>query len=107
MQLHLETRQHHRHPLFSQKLNLGAEATAITEDTYKLLPNIILQKPRKTLQDPAKQCLDVLGQFKATWRHKQNSSSQTLYIICGLKTNLLGLPAIASLSLLCRMDAVA
>jgi len=43
------------------KLDTGAEATAITEDTYKLLPNVVLQKPMKILQGPAKQCLEVLG----------------------------------------------
>ena len=92
---------------FKFKLDTGAEATAITEDTYKLLPNTVLQKPRKTLQGPAKQCLEVLGQFQATLRHKHKSSTQTLYVVRGLKTNLLGLPAITSLELLCRMDAVA
>ena len=88
------------------KLDTGAEATAITEDTYKLLTNVVLQKPRKTLHGPAKQCLDVLGQFQATLCHQNTSSTQTLYVIRGLKTNLLGLPAITSLGLLYRMDAV-
>jgi len=31
------------------KLDTGAEATAITEGTYKLLPNVVLEKPRKAL----------------------------------------------------------
>ena len=73
------------------KLDTGTEATAITEDTYKLLPNIVLQKPKKTLQGPAKQSLNVFDQFQAMLRHKHKSSTQTLYVVWGLKTNLLGL----------------
>ena len=88
------------------KLDTGAEATAITEDTYKLLPQTVLQKPKKSLQGPANQRLDVIGQFQATLHHGQKSSTQTLYVVHGLKTNLLGLPAIMSLSLLHRMDSV-
>ena len=52
-------------------------------------------------------CQTVPGQFQATLHHRQKSSTQILYVIHGLKTNLLGLPAITSLGLLCRMDAVA
>ena len=86
------------------KLDTGAEATAITMSTYDSLPSIELQKPKKTLLGPAKQ---PLGQFQATLCYKQRSSTQMLYVIRGLKTNLLGLPAITSLELLCRMDVVA
>jgi len=43
------------------KLGIGAEAIAIIEDTYKLLPNVVLQKPRKALQGHGKQCLEGLG----------------------------------------------
>ena len=88
------------------KLDTGAEATSITLSMYNSLPKIELQKPKKTLLGPAKQPLDVLGQFQATLCYKQRSSTQMLYVIRGLKTNLLGLPAITSLELLCRMDAV-
>ena len=73
----------------------------------ELLPNVVLQKPRKALQGPAKQCQEVLGQFQATLAHRHKTSTQMLYVVQGLKTNLLGLPAITSLNLLCRMDTVA
>ena len=78
--------------------------TAVTEDTFKLLNGIRLSKPSKTLHGPAKQSFNVLGQFTETLSHKENSSSQTIYVICGLKTNLLGLPAITSLQLVCRIN---
>jgi len=88
------------------KLDTGAEVTAITEETFKSLSGIRLHKPFKTLHGPAKQSLNVLGQFTGTLYHKENSSSQTIYVIRGLKTNLLGLPAIISLHLLCRINEV-
>ena len=40
-----------------------------------------------------------------TLTHQQLSSEQTIYVVRGLKTNLLGLPAITSLQLLRRVDA--
>ena len=86
------------------KLDTGAEVTAITEKTFKLLNGIKLCRPAKTLHGPAKQSLKALGQFTGTLCHKENTSSQTIYVIRGLKTNLLGLPAIISLCLLCRIN---
>ena len=83
------------------KLDTGAEVTAITEKTSKLLNGIRLSKPSKTLHGPARQSLHVLGQFMGVLSYKERSSSQTIYVIRGLKTNLLGLPAITSLQLVC------
>ena len=75
------------------KLDTGAEATAITEKTYNSLPNVVLKKPQKILQGPTKQHLNVLGQFTTTLSHGPKSTIQTIYVINGHKTNLLGLPA--------------
>ena len=88
------------------KLDTGAEATAITEQTYKSLPKQALKQPTKLLRGPARQRLNVLGQFTATLAHQQNSAVQTVYVVQGLKTNLLGLPAITALNLLCRLGTV-
>jgi len=85
------------------KLDTEAEATAITEKTYKSLPHIVLQKSQKILQRPAKQHFNVLCQFTTTLSHGQRSSIQTIYVINGLKTNLLGL---TTLNILCRVDAL-
>ena len=87
------------------KLDTGAEATAITDKTYKSLPYVTLQKPQKILQGPAKQHLNVLGQFTTTMAYDQKSTVQTIYVIDDLKTNLLGLPAIMELNILCRVHA--
>ena len=42
--------------------------------------------------------------FTATLTHKHASSQQKLFIVQGLKHNLLGLPALISLNLLSRLD---
>ena len=41
------------------KLDTGAEVTAVTEETFKLLRGIKLSKPSKSLHDPAKQSLGL------------------------------------------------
>ncbi len=87
------------------KLDTGAEVTAISEETYKTLPKVALQAPLKALYGPTCHSLQVLGQFTGTLKHQQLSSSQPIFVVRGLKTNLLGLPAITSLQLLHRVDA--
>ena len=86
------------------KLDTGAEVTAITEETFKQLNGITMNKPSKSLHGPARQSLNVLGQFTGQLSYKGKSSSQAIYVIRGLKTNLLGLPAITSLQLVCRVN---
>ena len=86
------------------KLDTGAEVTAISEETYKTLGKVRLQAPSKTLYGPTCHSLQVLGQFIGTLTHLQLSSAQTIFVVRGLKTNLLGLPAITSLQLLHRVD---
>ena len=86
------------------KLDTGVEVTAITEKTYNSLPNVVLKKPQKILQGPAKQHLNVLGQFTTTLSHGPKSTIQTIYVINGHKTYLLGLQAITALNILCRVD---
>lgn len=87
------------------KLDTGAEVTAITKEAYKNLGDVKLQSPTKALYGPSCQSLKVLGQFTRMLTHQQHSSSQTIFVVCGLKTNLLGLPAITSLQLLHRVNA--
>lgn len=86
------------------KLDTGAEVTAISEEDFKTLKDVTLQRPSKALYGPTSQTLRVLGQFTGTLTHQQHSSSQTVFVIRGLKTNLLGLPAITSLHLLQRVN---
>ena len=48
------------------KLDTGAAVTTISEEVFKTLPTVQLQKPSKILSGSTKQKLNVMGQFKAT-----------------------------------------
>lgn len=87
------------------KLDTSTEVTAISEDVYKTLVGVALQKSSRPLYGPAHQTLEVLGEFTAKLEHQQLVTTQTIFVIRGLKTNLQGLPAISSLQLLCRVHA--
>jgi len=81
-------------------MDTGAAVTAITEDTYEALQRPKLTPAQKTLCGPARQSLEVLGLFEGNLRFQNRSAQMELYVIKGLKNNLLGLPAITSLSLI-------
>ena len=86
------------------KLDTGAEVTAISTDTHQHLGKPILDPTDKTLYGPSRQPLQVVGKFKGAFSHKGRQSQQQVYVVKGLKRNLLGLPAITSLNLAKRMD---
>lgn len=82
------------------KIDTGAEVTAISEQTFQKLPHKPqLNTPSKTLRGPSSRVLEVAGQFKSNLKHKNNESVQEVYVVKGLKNNLLGLPAITSLQI--------
>ena len=85
------------------KLDTGAEVSAVSEEVFWTLRKT-LQKPSRLLYGPSLQCLNVIGQFKETLCFKERSSLQTIYVVGGLGTNLLGLPASISLNLASRVD---
>ena len=81
--------------------------TAISHKQYrKLKLNVTLTKPSKVLYDPANQSLPVLGEFVGTLTFRDKSYSQRIFVVTGLKNNLLGLPAIEALGLVVRIDTV-
>ena len=87
------------------KLDTGAEVTAISETTYHKLDKIPLQKSSRSLQGPAGQSLTVLGQFTRRVSYAKRSSNEVIFVVCGLKNNLLGLPAIQNLRLVKKVDS--
>ena len=87
------------------KIDTGAEVTAISHRTYLQMSTGELSDPEKILYGPSRQPLPVIGQFSGNLVHKGKVSTQTVYVIEGLKINLLGLPAITALQLLVRVDA--
>ena len=88
------------------KLDTGAAVTAISEETYRALPKTELKKPSKILSGPANQKLTVLGQFTGALSNKEISSRQEIFVVQGLRHNLLGLPAITALQLICRIHTM-
>ena len=89
------------------KLDTGAEVTAISHTIYKeKLPYIKLQPSSKSLVGPARQKLEVLGQFSGTLSTNQSTAEQTIFVVKNLRSNLLGLPAILALKLVVRVAEV-
>ena len=86
------------------KIDTGAEVSAINEATFKKLLDVQLKKPTKSLYGPAMSPLDVLGQFTAKLTFKNVTCR--VFVVKGLKCNLLGLPAITSLNLISRINSV-
>ena len=88
----------------SFKLDTGAEVTAISEETYRQVYEKTLQRASNVLYGPACQSLKVIGQFRGQLSGKQQSLEETIFVIRGLKNNLLGLPALTSLQIVQRVD---
>ena len=87
------------------KLDTGAEVTAISHYAYQqLLKPPPLSTPEKVLYGPSRQPLHVLGQCQSDLTYKERSCKQQVFVVDGLKNNLLGLPAITSLNLAVRVD---
>ena len=65
-----------------------------------------MEKPSQLLYGPGRHPIQVVGQFTETLQYKQRSTRQTVFVVKGLKTNLLGLPAIVALKLAARIDFI-
>ena len=79
------------------KVDTGAQVTAVGEDTYKSLDPGPLKKPSKVLYGPTQQRLNAIGQFSAKITVGSRMCKQTIFVVRGLRRNLMGLPAITSL----------
>ena len=86
------------------KLDAGAEATAISTETHHELGNVTLYKPTKILHGPVNSQLLVIGQFTGSLTYKQANCQQEIFVVNGLQSNLLGLPAIKALGLITRLE---
>ena len=87
------------------KLDTGAEVTAISDATHQRLGKPTLHPTDKLLYGPSRQPLQVLGKFNGILIHKGIQAQQPVYVVKKLRRNLLGLPAITTLTLVARMDA--
>ena len=87
------------------KLDTGAEVTAVSDQSYHcLIGKPKLELPSKVLYGPSRNPLNVLGHFKTKLYHKNTIVEQQVYVIKGLKSNLLGFPAFVALNLVARID---
>ena len=87
------------------KIDTGAEVTAISGKTHQLIEKPKLANPRKVLYGPINQTLDVMGQLSGCLKYGKHSSQETIYVVKGLKTNLLGVSEITALQLIQRVYA--
>ena len=87
------------------KLDTGAEVTVINRQTLQRLPRTQLQPTSKTLHGPAQHPLQVTGEFETTLTKDDRTTTQTIFVVPEIKTNLLGLSAIISLQLLSRINS--
>lgn len=81
------------------KVDTGADVTVLPA-TEQVIENIALTKPTKILCGPDKRPLDVIGVGKVNLKFRGTVSTETVYVVQGLDTPLLGRPAITSLKIL-------
>ena len=87
------------------KMDTGAEVTAINEDTFKRFSKVQLQRPTRRLPGQSQQPLEVTGQFQVSLTKADQTSTQTIFVVPDLKSNL-GLPALIVLRLISQIDSV-
>ena len=80
------------------KFDTGAKVTVVGENVLHSLDSKKLQTLTKRLCGPDQTCLEVLGEIPVTLVYKNRSCSLQIFIVKNLQQNLLGLPAIKSLS---------
>ena len=91
---------------FSFKLDTGAEVTTISESVFRTLPQVELRPPNRALYGPNRKPISVLEEFEGTLLHSDQAFLQTVFVVKGLRNNLLGLPTIQALHLVSRIDKV-
>ena len=81
--------------------------SAVSEKTHrKLHRRQTLSRPAKILLGPTGSRLKAVGQFKGTLKNKNHRIKETIYVVQGLKSNLLGMPAIRALHLIPEVNAI-
>ena len=86
------------------KIDTGAEVTAISDAAFRALKGLKLDRPKKMLYGPARTLLKVIGQFEGELFYRGKTTRQNVYVVNGLRTNLLGLPAILALKLVAKLE---
>uniref|UniRef100_A0A3B3DHQ9 ribonuclease H n=1 Tax=Oryzias melastigma TaxID=30732 RepID=A0A3B3DHQ9_ORYME len=92
------------------KIDTGADVTALPADVYHKITGDgdlkHLEKPKRQLFGPEGNVLRVLGVAKETLCSDKKSATEDVYVVEGLHTALLGLPAIKQLQLVSRVNNI-
>ena len=83
------------------KVDTGVEVTALSDTTWTSLGIATpLKNAELSLLGPDQTPLNLLGKTSLTMSYKGKTSTQDVFIVKGLKNNLLGLPTIRELNLI-------
>ena len=85
------------------KIDTGADVTVIPEELHIQERDGPLKPARIPLVGPSQHRLQVIGSFNADMIRAHKRCAETVYVVRGLQTPLVGRPAIQSLSLLTRI----
>ncbi|KAI4874700.1 hypothetical protein NFI96_001267 [Prochilodus magdalenae] len=88
------------------KVDTGADVTVVPEELYRRGKFSRLENITKILHGPGQEALTVVGMFPAKLTVNRKSTTQDIYVVSGLKTALLGRPAIQALGVIARIDMV-
>ena len=88
------------------KIDTGADVSVLPEAIFKELRDVTLQQTSKSLIGPNKQSLNVCGQFEAVCTYEGQTIREELFVVKDLQTALIGCPAIETLNLVSRINAV-
>ena len=82
------------------KVDTGAEVTALSDSTWKSLAiTTPLKSAGLSLFGPDQTPLNLLGKTMLPLTYNGNTCTEEVFVVKGLKNNLLGLPTIKELSL--------
>ena len=87
------------------KLDTVAEVTTMSDLSYRKLHGVCMFKASGVLFGPNHTNTDVFGQFSQTLTYGERKSKLQVFVIKGLKSNLLGLPVVEVLKLAARLDS--
>ena len=89
------------------KIDTGADVSVISELTFQGLSRVDLQPTRRSLTGPSQLPLPVCGQSTSLLEHgNKEVEEEKIFVVKGLKTALIGCPAIEALSLVARVNSV-
>ena len=88
------------------KVDTGVKVTVLTENILTQLNLKKLRKSWKSLCGPDQRHLSVLGELLVSLSYKGKSCVQLVYVMKGLRVNLLGLPAIQALGILSHVHTI-